>query len=227
MMCINTYSLVKRVCIEHASYMHAARWSHWDSTATQVVRQLSPCYWRTSDNLELVLAPPDASGFTFQVWTPDVHTSRPPVAMIINSSELPAAGFKLKEVLPPALEATARGGLRTRATGLRSLEGMGPKKVCLSVDDDTEFRSRCEWIIPFLTPKYSIFPINLKRKIEGWCRHPRMMSWKLCLDHCWMPLTVGLAFCSKNSEMKNDRSFVPKVRIAPQFAGETTTIQLE
>jgi hypothetical protein len=48
------------------------------------------------------------------------------------------------EVLPPALEAAARGGLRTRGAGLRSLEGMGPKRFVLSVDDDTEFRSRCE-----------------------------------------------------------------------------------
>ena len=84
----------------------------------------------------------DASGLTFQEWTPDVDTSRPPVAMLINSSELRAAGFKLKEVLPPALEAAAR--VHTRGAGLRSLEGMGPKRFVLSVDDDTEFRSRCE-----------------------------------------------------------------------------------
>ena len=76
----------------------------------------------------------DASGLTFQEWTPDVDTSRPPVAMLINSSELRAAGFKLK--------AAAR--VRTRGAGLRSLEGMGPKRFVLSVDDDTEFRSRCE-----------------------------------------------------------------------------------
>ncbi len=37
----------------------------------------------------------DASGLTFQEWTPDVDTSRPPVAMMINSSELCTAGFKL------------------------------------------------------------------------------------------------------------------------------------
>ena len=48
------------------------------------------------------------------------------------------------EVLSPALEATARGGMLTRGVGLRSLEGMGPKRFVLSVDDDTEFRSRCE-----------------------------------------------------------------------------------
>ncbi len=87
----------------------------------------------------------DASGLTFQEWTPDVDTSRPPVTMLINSSELRAAGFKLKvvfEVLPPALEAAAR--VRTRGAGLRSLEGIDPKRFVLSVDDDTEFRSRCE-----------------------------------------------------------------------------------
>ena len=40
----------------------------------------------------------DASGLTFQQWTPDVDTSRPPVAMLINSNELRPAGFKLREV---------------------------------------------------------------------------------------------------------------------------------
>jgi hypothetical protein len=84
----------------------------------------------------------DASGLTFQEWTPDVDTSRPPVAMLMNSSEWRAAGYKLKEVLPPALESAVR--VRTRGAGLRSLEGMGPKRFVLSVDDDTEFRSRCE-----------------------------------------------------------------------------------
>ena len=85
----------------------------------------------------------DASGLTFQEWTPDVDTSRPPVAMLINSSALrAAAGFNLKEVFPPALEAAAR--VLTRGAGLRSLEGLGPKRFVLSVDDDTEFRSRCE-----------------------------------------------------------------------------------
>ncbi len=84
------------------------------------------------------------SGLTFQEWTPDVDTSRPPVAILIKSSEFRAAGFKLKEVLPPALETAARGDLRTRGAALRSLEGMGPKRFVLSVDDDTEFRSRCE-----------------------------------------------------------------------------------
>jgi hypothetical protein len=60
------------------------------------------------------------------------------VVMLINSSELRATGFKLREVF----EAAAR--VRTRGAGLQSLEGMGPKRFVLSVDDDTEFRSRCE-----------------------------------------------------------------------------------
>jgi hypothetical protein len=34
------------------------------------------------------------SGLTFQEWTPDVDTSRPPVVMLINSSKLCVAGFK-------------------------------------------------------------------------------------------------------------------------------------
>ena len=86
----------------------------------------------------------DASGLKFQEWTPDVDTSRPPVVMLINSNELRVTGFNLKEVLPPALETDTRGGMRTRGAGLRSLEGMGPKRLVLTVDDDIEFRSRCE-----------------------------------------------------------------------------------
>jgi hypothetical protein len=58
----------------------------------------------------------DASGLTFQEWTPDVDTSRSPVAMLINSTELRAAGFKIKEVFPPALESAAH--VRTRGAGL-------------------------------------------------------------------------------------------------------------
>ncbi len=111
----------------------------------------------------------DVSGLTFQVWTPDVDTSRSPVSMMINSSELHATGFKVKELCPPTLEAVVRCGLWTRGTGLWSLEGMVPKRFVLSVDDDTEFRSRCEWIIPFFGLKYSIFPSNLfkKKKSRG------------------------------------------------------------
>ena len=32
----------------------------------------------------------------------------------------------------------------TRGAGIRQIEGMGPKRFILSVDDDAEFKSRCE-----------------------------------------------------------------------------------
>ncbi len=48
----------------------------------------------------------DASGLTFEEWDPSVDTdaSEVPVAMIVNSSELRATGFDLKEVLPLELK---------------------------------------------------------------------------------------------------------------------------
>ena len=88
----------------------------------------------------------DASGLTFEEWDPttDVDDTQPPAAMIINSSELRGAGFNLKEVLPPELEAASRGGKRTRGAGLVRLEGMGRKRYILSPDVDTDLRSKCE-----------------------------------------------------------------------------------
>jgi hypothetical protein len=64
--------------------------------------------------------------------------------MIDNSSELRAAGFDLREVLPLQLEGAARGGQRTRGAALKQIHGMGTRKYVLSVDNDNEFRSRCE-----------------------------------------------------------------------------------
>jgi hypothetical protein len=80
-----------------------AQWSPGNCTSCEKEFNLSHHTWEDyrgtrfykQDRVE-----DDASGLTFQEWTPDVDTSRPPVAMIINSSELRAAGFKLKEVLP-------------------------------------------------------------------------------------------------------------------------------
>jgi len=66
-----------------------------------------------------------------------------PVAMSINSNELRAAGFTLGKVFPLELEATARRR-STCSAEIRQLEGMGPKRFMLSVDDDTEFRSQRE-----------------------------------------------------------------------------------
>jgi len=47
----------------------------------------------------------DASDLTFEEWDPtqDADASQPPVAMPIYSLELRAAGFTLREEIPPAL----------------------------------------------------------------------------------------------------------------------------
>ena len=39
----------------------------------------------------------DKSGLTFQEWTPDVDISRPPVTIMINSSELRVTGFNSRK----------------------------------------------------------------------------------------------------------------------------------
>ena len=79
-------------------------------------------------------------------WNPtqDADASQPQVAMLINSSKLRAARFTLREVNPPAPEAAARGSRRKYGAGLHQLQGMGPKRVVLSADNDNEFRSQCE-----------------------------------------------------------------------------------
>ncbi len=63
---------------------------------------------------------------------------------LVNSSELRAAGFDLREVIPLQLEAAARGGQRTRGAALKQIHSMGIRRYVLSVDNDNEFRSRCE-----------------------------------------------------------------------------------
>jgi hypothetical protein len=88
----------------------------------------------------------DASGLTFEEWgaSADTDASEAPVAMIVNLSELCAAGFDLREVIPLQLEAMSRGGQRTRGAALKQIHGMGTRRYVLSVDNDNEFRSRCE-----------------------------------------------------------------------------------
>jgi hypothetical protein len=88
----------------------------------------------------------DVSGLTFEEWDPsaDTDVSEAPVAMIVNSSELCTAGFDLREVIPLQLETTVCGGHRTRGAVLKQIHGMGTRKYVLSVDNDNEFRSRCE-----------------------------------------------------------------------------------
>ncbi len=88
----------------------------------------------------------DVSGLTFEEWDPSADTDalEAPVAMIVNSSELCAAGFDLREVIPLELEAAARGGQSTCGAALNQIHGMGTRRYVLSVDNDNEFRSRCE-----------------------------------------------------------------------------------
>jgi hypothetical protein len=54
----------------------------------------------------------DVSGLTFEEWdlSADTDASEAPVAMIVNSSELRAASFDLREVIPLELEAEVSGG---------------------------------------------------------------------------------------------------------------------
>jgi hypothetical protein len=88
----------------------------------------------------------DVSGLTFEEWDPstDTDASEVPVTVIVNSSELRVAGFDLREVIPLRLEETVRGTRCTRDTTLKQIHGMGTRRYVLSVDNDNEFRSRCE-----------------------------------------------------------------------------------
>ena len=58
----------------------------------------------------------DDSGLTFEEWDPLVDTDDSQSPVIINSNHL----------------------------GLKEIYDMGPRRYVLSVDNDDEFRSRCE-----------------------------------------------------------------------------------
>jgi hypothetical protein len=88
----------------------------------------------------------DLSGLTFQEWDPSAGTddTSAPVAMLDNSSELRATDFPLTEVRPLQLDEVARGGRRTRGAVVRKLQVVGNSTFVLSVENDNDFRSRCE-----------------------------------------------------------------------------------
>ena len=54
--------------------------------------------------------PSDSSGLTFVEWDPvkDADPDLPPVPMMVNSSEVRGAGFKLKELMPAQLDRSVR-----------------------------------------------------------------------------------------------------------------------
>ena len=90
----------------------------------------------------------DLSGLTFQEWDPSAGTddTSAPVAMVVNSSELRAADFHLAEVRPLQLDAEVHGGRRTHGEAVRKLQVVGNSTFVLSVENDNDFRSRCECI---------------------------------------------------------------------------------
>ena len=69
-----------------------------------------------------------------------------PVAMLVNSSELRAADLPLTEVRPLQLDVVSHGGRRARGAAVRNLQGVGKSTFVLSVENDNDFRSRCECI---------------------------------------------------------------------------------
>ena len=88
----------------------------------------------------------DLSGLTFQEWDPSTGSddTSAPVAMLVKSSELRATDFHLAEVRPLQLDEVTLGDRRTRGATVRKLQGVGKSTFVLSVENDNDFRSRCE-----------------------------------------------------------------------------------
>jgi hypothetical protein len=88
----------------------------------------------------------DLSGLTFQEWDPSSGTDETsaPVTMLVNSSELRSANFPLAEVRSLHLDTVTRGDRRTCDVSVRNLQGVGNSTFVLSVENDNDFRSRCE-----------------------------------------------------------------------------------
>ena len=67
-----------------------------------------------------------------------------PVAMLVNSNELLVADFHLPVVRSLQLDTVTRGDRRTSGAVVRKLQGVGNSTFVLSVENDNDFRSRCE-----------------------------------------------------------------------------------
>ena len=88
----------------------------------------------------------DLSGLTFQEWDPSAGTddASAPVAMVVNSSDLCTMDFHLAEVRPLQLDEVVRGDRRTHGAAERKYQGVDNSTFVLSVENDNDFRSRCE-----------------------------------------------------------------------------------
>ncbi len=88
----------------------------------------------------------DLSGLTFQEWDPSSGTddTSAPVAMLVNSSEVRVEDLPLPEVTPLHLDVVTRGDRRTRGVTVKKLQGVGNSTFVLSVENENDFRSRCE-----------------------------------------------------------------------------------
>ena len=100
---------------------------------------------------------------------------------------------------------------RTCVATLKQIHGMGTRRYVLSVDNDNEFRSRCEWIwvrlfrsttcVCFTTTTVEKLIKNRekswflqKKKILVWCDDPRRIRWFLSLQDVWITTTTHIAF---------------------------------
>ena len=66
------------------------------------------------------------------------------VLMRVTAFTLCTADFHLAELSPLQLDAVAREDRRTRAPAVRKLHDVGNSTFVLSVENDNDFRSRCE-----------------------------------------------------------------------------------
>jgi hypothetical protein len=113
---------------------------------------------------------------TFQEWDPSSGSddTSSPVSMIVSLSDLRDTDFPLTEVRPLQLDTVAHGDGRTSGASVRKFQGVGNITFVLSVENNNDFRSRCEWIfghfgtIIFFKFFEKIFKKNRGKKMS-WC----------------------------------------------------------
>jgi hypothetical protein len=87
--------------------------------------------------------------------------------MLVNSSELRAADFPLVEVRSLQLDMVSHGWRRTRGAVVIKFHGVGNSTFILSVENDNDFRSRCECLFRhFRSSEIIFFQVFWEKKIE-------------------------------------------------------------